>query len=76
ELPSRVSRTTCISAWPQPPGSTTEASQKRLLPPWNAEVKFTQYKRVLLERIRAVRVRYRPTVSDAEIKDWKDASRL
>ncbi|MGH8547459.1 MAG: hypothetical protein ACRERU_02420 [Methylococcales bacterium] len=38
--------------------------------------KFTQDQWALLERIRAVRERYHPTITDAEIKDWKDAGRL
>lgn len=34
-----------------------------------------QDKEALLERIRAVRERYRPTISDGDIEGWKDAGR-
>jgi plasmid stability protein len=34
-----------------------------------------QDKEALLERIRAVRERYQPTVSDADIDGWKNAGR-
>lgn len=35
----------------------------------------TQGKQALLERIRAVRERYHPTISDADIEDWKNVRR-
>lgn len=35
----------------------------------------TQDKQALLERIRAVRERYRRTISDAVIEGWKNAGR-
>lgn len=35
----------------------------------------TEDKQALLERIRAVRDRYQPTMSDADIKGWKNAGR-
>jgi hypothetical protein len=37
--------------------------------------KPTQDKQALLERIRAVRQRYHPTISDADIEGWKNAGR-
>jgi len=37
--------------------------------------KPTQDKRALLERIRTVRERYQPTISDADIESWKNLGR-
>jgi hypothetical protein len=35
----------------------------------------TQDKTELLERIRAVRDRYPPTINDADVEDWKETGR-
>jgi len=37
--------------------------------------KTIQDKQALLERIRAERERYHPTISDADIENWKNAGR-
>ncbi len=37
--------------------------------------KPTQDKQALLERIRAVRERYQPTISDTDVEGWKNAGR-
>lgn len=37
--------------------------------------KPAQHKEALLERIRAVRERYQPTIADADIDGWKHAGR-